>query len=238
MKIKKITGFALALAMVISGGSVSFAETVDNALVSLSAATAETGFEFDAATGTITKYIGTDTEVVIPSTIDGIAVTGIGESAFEGSAITSIEIPDGVTDIGSYAFTSCVCLKSVNMPDSLTSIGDDAFVFCTGLTRVKIPKSITTMGTSVFFDCSSLKTVYCYKGSAADNARLYDVAAELVYIGDVNNDKSVDNIDAAIILEYAGGLINADSFDKAAADADENGTVNILDAVSILSSIK
>ena len=238
MKTKKITGFALALVMVFSGGSVCFAETVDNALVSRSAATAEASFEFDAATGTIIKYIGTETEVVIPDTINGTAVTGIGESAFEGSSVTSVEIPEGVTEIGAYAFTSCEALKRINIPGSVTSIGNDAFVYCISLTSVKIPKSVTSMAPSTFVDCFGLKTVYCSRGSAADNADIYDSGVERVYIGDVDNNKSIDGADAVIILKYAGGLIDDSGFDRVAADADENGTVNILDALSILNGIK
>ena len=51
--------------------------------ISASAETASSDFEFDAETGTVKKYLGSDSEVVIPSEINGITVTSIGDDAFE-----------------------------------------------------------------------------------------------------------------------------------------------------------
>ena len=80
-------------------------------------------FDFDATTGTITKYKGSDSNVIIPSEINGIKVTSIGDDAFEENAdITSVEIPDGVTSIGVWSFYKCSELTKVTIPDSVTSI--------------------------------------------------------------------------------------------------------------------
>ena len=62
-----------------------------------------------------------------------------------------IEIPDGVTTIGSYAFSSCTNLKNVKIPDSVTTIGNGAFQGCYDLMSVTIPDSVTTIGDGVFY---------------------------------------------------------------------------------------
>ena len=86
------------------------------------------------------------TDLVIP---DG--VTSIGDGAFDGcSGLTSVTIPDGVTSIGDGAFYGCSGLTSVTIPDSVTSIGSYAFCDCSGLTSVTIPDSVTSIGDYAF----------------------------------------------------------------------------------------
>lgn len=66
-------------------------------------------------TVTITKYTGTESTVILPSTISSWPVTKVGEAAFQdNTTITSVTIPDSVTEIGSNAFAGCTNLTSVN----------------------------------------------------------------------------------------------------------------------------
>lgn len=66
-------------------------------------------------TVTITKYTGTESTVILPSTINSWHVTKIGEDAFQdNTTITSVTIPANVTEIGSNAFAGCTNLTSVN----------------------------------------------------------------------------------------------------------------------------
>ena len=66
-------------------------------------------------TVTITKYTGTESTVILPSTINSWPVTKIGEAAFQdNTTITSVAIPDSVTEIGANAFAGCTNLTSVN----------------------------------------------------------------------------------------------------------------------------
>ena len=66
-------------------------------------------------TVTITKYTGTESTVILPSTISSWPVTKIGEDALkDNTTITSVTIPASVTEIGSNAFADCTNLTSVN----------------------------------------------------------------------------------------------------------------------------
>ena len=75
------------------------------------------------------------------------------------SRVKSAVIADGVTSIGSYAFSYCTSLTSVTIPDSVTLIDDGAFDHCTSLTSVTIPDGVTSIGWSAFFNCKSLTSV-------------------------------------------------------------------------------
>lgn len=94
-------------------------------------------FTFDLTTGTITKYIGTESTVIIPNTISGVPVKRLGDYAFEDNTnITSVTIPDGVISIGDDEFRNCSNLKSITIPDSVVSIGAEAFRNCSSLTNI------------------------------------------------------------------------------------------------------
>ncbi len=102
----------------------------------------------------------TDTDVIIPSTYEGLPVTSIGDYAFrDRTTITSITIPDSVTSISNYAFYYCSSLTSITIPDSVTSIGREAFYRCSSLTSITIPDSVTSIGNYAFEDCSSLTSI-------------------------------------------------------------------------------
>ena len=73
-------------------------------------------------------------------------------------------IPNSVTSIGEYAFSSCSGLTSVTIPNSVTSIGMEAFYGCRGLTSVTIPNSVTSIGKFAFYGCSSLTSVVIGSG--------------------------------------------------------------------------
>ena len=109
---------------------------------------------------TITKYIGSATEVVIPAEIEGYPVTSIGGSAFfKCSELTSITIPEGVTSIGNYAFEYCSALTRITLPEGLTSIGPSAFRNCSTLTSITLPEGVTSIWNYAFRSCSSLVSI-------------------------------------------------------------------------------
>lgn len=87
--------------------------TQTGATFTVTVAAATNTFYFNPTTGTITKYVESDTVVVIPSKINGVTVETIGHGAFERSAVTSVTIPASVTEIGANAFAGCTNLTSV-----------------------------------------------------------------------------------------------------------------------------
>jgi hypothetical protein len=107
-------------------------------------------------------YSGPPWAVSIPTNINGLTVTSIGNGAFNGlriglSNLTSVTIPGSVTSIGEDAFEFCCGLTNVTIPDSVTSIADHAFSGA-GLTGVSIPGSVTNIGMYAF-DCSNLRAI-------------------------------------------------------------------------------
>ena len=73
--------------------------------------------------------------------------------------MTSIDIPDGVTEIGWWAFMSCHDLTTVSIPHGATQIGAFAFLDCNSLTSVAIPNSVTYLGGNAFTSCTGLTSV-------------------------------------------------------------------------------
>ena len=135
-------------------------------------------------------------------------VTMIGEIAFFScSSLTSITIPDSVTEIGINAFAFCDSLTEFKgkfakdngriwvidgkliafapagvteytIPDNITSIGSCAFFSCSSLTSITIPDSVTTIGDGAFALCDSLTE---FKGKfAKDNGRIWVIDGKLI----------------------------------------------------------
>ena len=75
------------------------------------------------------------------------------------TSITSIQLPAGLTRIGSYAFSNFTHLTSITLPDGLKTIGVSGFSFCFALKSIKLPDSVTGIGDSTFSCCSSLTSV-------------------------------------------------------------------------------
>ena len=109
------------------------------------------------------KGIGTCTEtnITIPSKIDGLPVTSIGYEAFmDCDLIESIVIPSTVKSIDDYAFKGCFSLESIDIPYSVTSVGEYAFADCSALESITIPYTVTSFGAWAFDGCEALTEVH------------------------------------------------------------------------------
>lgn len=109
---------------------------------------------------TITRYNGTEKDVVIPSELGGYPVAEIGTSAFYSKSITSVVIPDTVRDIGNKAFQFCDDMESVTFGNSVETIGDYAFYECIKVKSLILPDSLTTIGRDALVCSSSLKYLF------------------------------------------------------------------------------
>lgn len=97
--------------------------------------------------------------LTIPPTINGRTVTEIGNAAFANQGnLTSITIPDSVTNIGANAFENCYSAETITitMESQITSIGNSAFRGCLSLTSMLVPNGVTLIGANTFENCSSL----------------------------------------------------------------------------------
>ncbi len=129
-------------------------------------------FEHDGLTYNVTGenevevagYTVEPVNLVIPATVSyggtDYEVTGIGERAFYGSSnLVSIEFPDFIKSIGSYAFANCIGLTSVSLPEGLTEMTLGTFFGCTGLVSVSFPSSLKSFGTGTFEGCTGLTSL-------------------------------------------------------------------------------
>lgn len=139
--------------------------TITGATFTITVTAPSRDFTFDATTGTIKKYNGNDTVVVIPPTISSWPVTKIGEDALkDNTTITSVTIPANVTEIGSNAFAGCTNLTSVHYAGDWSN-----------LTIQSGNPAVQDAANEQLFDfkfilnnTAVIVTRYRYKGTAAD----------------------------------------------------------------------
>ena len=90
-----------------------------------------------------------------------IGLTSIGGNDFsQCSGLATIDMPNSVASIRSYAFYNCTGLTSLTIGNTVVSIGDCAFQNCSGMTGpLVIPDSVVLIGYSAFRDCSGLTSL-------------------------------------------------------------------------------
>ena len=141
--------------------------------------------ESDNPEVTIYSYVGSDTDVTVPSKIKGMPVTTlhgtfsgketvkkvtvsegvrlIEYNAFYGcTALTTVVLPSSLEEMTEYTFYQCTNLKTVSLDTAnskLTKIGRYSFAYCEKLTGFDIPSSLKELEEFVFAYCSSLKKI-------------------------------------------------------------------------------
>lgn len=108
---------------------------------------------------TVCGYKGDEENVVIPAVYLGRPVTILYDKLFKGhKEITSITIPDSVTDIGGFVFDGCEGLHSIALPQALTSLWSYAFTR-SSFEELTIPAGVETAPPFLFKDCRQLRKV-------------------------------------------------------------------------------
>lgn len=200
MNHKRKIAWLLLLAMLLTLAPVNAYAAPEMAAAEELVANPETDFRFDPETGTITRYTGAGGTLVIPETIDGVAVEHIrqgvfggknlekvvfpsglktiGQLAFFQNAIAELVFPEGLTDIGPRAFSNNKVLTSVEFPDSLERIGFRAFEAVESLTTATIPDGVQDVGRGAFLNATALTELPVTAGEGAAPVIFHDVVLE------------------------------------------------------------
>ena len=241
-KAKRLTAVILCALMAVSAFSAVpvSAATVGNETTAVSTNEILTSSDFkfyvlDDGTLELERYYGHDAELVIPDTIDGKAVTSIGDDAFWGcTSLTSITIPDSVTSIGDRAFWACLSLSSINIPDSVTSIG-----FCAlGYFYSESSDSINKIENF---------TIYGYKNTAAEtyaneNGFAFVEVSDEIATGDADGNGIVNVNDVTCLQMHLAGTKNSDGSDFIdtdnkvifySIDMNKDGKLDVLDVTAL-----
>lgn len=137
----------------------------------------------------------------------------IGSSVFEGcTALESIVIPEGVTEIGSKVFKGCTSLSSVKLPETLLTIGANAFEGCTELKSLYIPSKVASMPTSVFTGWDGSHKLY----AGMSRFTFFQLFGSDLYL------TSGMSIEFDVTAERYGEIAAAEQKEKEDADQGEN----------------
>ena len=152
------------------------------------------------------NYIGTQTSIVIPDTVNDVKVTKIadaafiqlsdleevtlsnyitiiGNKAFRETGLVNIEIPSSVKEIGVYAFSACESLELVTFNEGLEIIHRSAFAANPRLTHAILPDTLKTIDQYGFQNCHSLQQVYIPIGvTYVGDGAFYLVGSAKIYI--------------------------------------------------------
>ena len=189
MELRKIATVALAFTLVCGAVPLNCAVVNDTAVY------AEEEAEYTEGTYGVLTYknygdyieiTDCDTsaaEVEIPSEIDGVAVTKIGDSAFSNCFnLLSVKMPQSITYIGSSAFYWCFDLSECVIPDGVTFIGNRAFFSCNSLMTINIPKGVTSINDSTFSGCISLSNITIPENVISIGERAFSDCSSLINI--------------------------------------------------------
>lgn len=108
----------------------------------------------------ITGYQGVETNITIPTQIEGTNVTEISSNSFEQSSLRSVVLPQYLEKIGQYAFSDSQALTTVTYNEKLKIIESHAFNCCSSLVSVPTTPNLQYIGNSAFFLCTSLSSFY------------------------------------------------------------------------------
>ena len=99
-----------------------------------------------------------------------------------GSEVTNLVFPSGITEVKSYSFYGCTGLTSVTIPSGVTAIKSWSFTECRNITSVNIPNTVTAIGSYAFSECNSLKSILIPKSVTAIGTAVFDGTTDMTRI--------------------------------------------------------
>lgn len=177
----------------------------------------------------INSYKGTRTEIVVPAKIGKSPVTAIADGTFSPyhggvivangrflKTITSITLPESITEIGELAFSECQSLRSINIPNGVTEIKTQAFERM-AIEKIVLPSGLKTIGDFAFFECKSLRSVVVPEGVAFIGYEAFFGCSELKTVelpgslaeieeGDSNNNQAFSFDDKLTVIVPPGSF--------------------------------
>ena len=113
----------------------------------------------DSSIVKIPNYMFYNCNALEKCVINSNSITEIGDYAFQNcTALTSVGLSN-ITEIKRYAFYGCTSLKEINLPQGLTTIGSEAFQNCYSLENITLPNTVTLINSSLFSGCNKLNHV-------------------------------------------------------------------------------
>lgn len=212
-----------------------------------------TGFSYASLTASpeeciIIAYDGREKDVVIPSTMpyspQPLVVTGLKSMLFQNMDITSVSLPETLTDIGQNAFSGCTQLQEVTIPDSVEFLGFGAFLNCTGLKKIHFGGGLTSTGSQVMMNCSALEEATFAQGSTYIGTRFFRgcTALKKLVLADSITSVGIEAFKECVNLEevvIGDGVQNLDAFTFNLATSEEPDKANTaLQSISIGSGVK
>jgi hypothetical protein len=102
--------------------------------------------------------------------------------AFQGTAITKIDLPNGITTIEDNSFKECDRLVQILFPDNLKRIGEYAFQSCDSLEEVILPSKVEVLEVGAFGFCKKLSKVKLNEGLKKIGSYVFSHDPRLIYL--------------------------------------------------------
>lgn len=178
----------------------------------------------------------------------------IESNAFLGTGLTSLSIPNSVTEIGSEAFKNCESLETAVLSENLDEIKEDTFSGCKSLSGVVLPEKLKTIGNNAYKGCASMTlseipdSVTKIGASAFENAtsltelfisdNVTDIGANAFYPMSIQKTLKVTCYENSYAADYCyENFVEYEAVEKLLGDANLDGVTNILD-VSVIQRYK
>lgn len=112
-------------------------------------------------TATVTGYVGDESDLTLPVTVDGYAVSAVSPMSFRNNlTLSTLTVPAGITSLGDAAFSECLNLREVTVEGEIDTLSLMLFRDCNQLQTISLPATVTTVEQSAFSGCTALKTVF------------------------------------------------------------------------------